>query len=141
MTERSAATDQNAEIERITYELELLRERYAAYVRWGGVLRIFFMIWVPLFGIVVAALFIRLFIFDAFMGGFFGALALVIAFMCWLARDRRSATASERRLRWIDRASLPPSAFRWGFGRPEAQMVEEEIAVRERRLAELRVAS
>ena len=133
--------EQNPEIERIKYELELLRQRYALYVRWGGVLRIFFMIWVPLFVIVVAAIIIRLFVFDPFMGGFFGALVMVIALMCWLARDRRLATASERRSRWINLASLPPSAFTWGFGKPEAQMVEEEIAARERRLAELRVAS
>jgi hypothetical protein len=128
--------DRNAEIEQITLELELLRERYAQYERWGGVLRIFFIIWVPLFVIASTAIIIKLFFVDAFMGTFFGALAVVIALMCWLARDRQP-TAATRRRRWIDLASLPPSAFTWTFGKPEAPMVEEQIAARERRLAEL----
>jgi hypothetical protein len=125
--------DRNAEIERIEDELERLRARYALYERWGGILRIFFTICVPL---VVAALVIKLFIADALMGVFVGIVALSIALICWLMRN-----PAPHRLFWTDLASLPARKFGPSPIKPEARMVEEEITARERRLAELKAAS
>jgi hypothetical protein len=125
--------DRNAEIERIEVELQRLRSRYALYERCGGILRIFFTICVPL---IVAALIIKLVVADVLMGVFAGIVALAIALICWLTRP-----AVPRRLFWTDLASLPARRFGPGQIKPEAPMVEDEIAACERRLAELRAAS
>ena len=146
--------DRDAEIETIKHQLEMLRERQALYRRWGRVLRIFFMIGMPLFAIVVAGLLIKLSMSDPFMGGFVTVLAALAALLLWITRDRKPKTPGLWQNRWTDLASLPPSRFGSAFstipvrlgligraGRPEAQAIEEQIAAREQRLGELGVPS
>jgi hypothetical protein len=140
--------DQRADIEQIRHELEILHARYATYERWGRVLRIFFMIWAPLFAIIVTALLIKLFAFDALMGVFFVGLAIAVAVLLWLIPGS-NVSAARARLRWTDLASWPLSGISLESSitdlplnrRPDAQIIEEQIAERERRLAELGVTS
>ena len=136
--------DRNAEIARIRHELDILRARYATYERWGRVLRIFFMIWTPLFLVLVAALIVKAFLADPFMGGFFAALAVVACLLLWLTRDRNSSLPLLRG-RWVDAASSMGAGISLYPGvaslrltrRSDAREIEDQITKRERRLAEL----
>jgi hypothetical protein len=140
----ATAMDRDAEIARIRHELDVLRTRYSTYERWGRVLRIFFMIWTPLFLVVVAALIIKAFLADPFMGGFFAALAVVACLVLWLTRAPQSPFPLLRG-RWVDAASslgmgisLYPGVVSFGLTqRSDAQEIEQQIAEREQRLVEL----
>jgi len=139
--------DREAEIDQIKKELEILRARYALYGRMGRILKIFLMVWIPLFAIGILALATKLFLFDTFYGVFFVGVALIIfvAGIIWLVgypdpRDKH------RPLRWMDFAS-PPLQYSNTFTdlssfllrRPvsDVEMIEQQIADRERRLSEL----
>jgi hypothetical protein len=129
------------EISRIEQELEKLRERYALFHYWGGILKRLFAIALPL---VAAAIVILGFIyrrqisdrffsdpaFTGFIAGLFGLLMVLL----WLAFWRRQP---EKPFRWIDLASPRPE-FSYPDAGSEAEMVEWQIATREKRLAELR---
>jgi cytochrome bd-type quinol oxidase subunit 2 len=136
--------DRNAEIARIRHELDILRARYATYERWGRVLRIFFMIWTPLFFALAAALIVKAFMADPFMGGFFAVLAVVACLLLWLTRGPNSSLPFLRG-RWVDAASSMGAGISLYPGvasvrltrRSDAREIEDQIAERERRLAEL----
>jgi hypothetical protein len=144
--------DRDSEIVQINRELEILRSRYAFYRRWARVLRVFFLIWTPL----AAALFllgvVKLFRFDLAMGLFFVGLAVIVSGLIWLWGPYPPVRQQARRgSGWIDLASPPlqPIApLLSGMGsnfyfpqRSDADLIEEQIAVREQRLKELDVRS
>ena len=149
--------DRETEIAQIRHELEILRSRHALYEKWGRILRIFFMIWVPLFAVAVLALLVKLFLNDAaigVLGLLMGVIVSAIAALLWLARNR-NPPAGRRRSGWIDLASpltrpfgLYPGVFaphpyinRNVGPRSDAELIEQQIAEREQRLAELGVRS
>lgn len=128
--------ERDAEIAQIRHDLEILRARHASYERWGKVLRAFFVYVPPLTVLVIAAI---LFMDDPLAGVFAVGLGGAIIAFLWLAGDRR--------VHWIDVASLRVSPFSMAPGIPfaarrsvsDALMIEEQIAERERRLLELGV--
>jgi hypothetical protein len=141
--------DRDMEIQRLRHELEVLRNRYAIYQRGGRRLRIYFMIWFPLFALLIAALLVKVVLFDPYMGGFLIALTVIVLLTMWLVSDRKATNAGGGRSRWVDLASTPLSPFSLTPGIPafsvrrrsDAEIVEEQIAARERRLAELEMRS
>jgi hypothetical protein len=63
--------DIDAEIDRINRDLEILRARYALYGRMGQVLKVFFVVAMPLFAIGVLALAVKLILLDTLSGNIF----------------------------------------------------------------------
>lgn len=132
-----------AEIAKIRSELDILRARYALYARWGRVLRIFFMIWLPLFAGVVLGLVIKLFLYDTIFGAFAVGMMCIVAAILWLLRDRNQPLFLPGR--WINLASLPmrptslyPGVPSFYFSlRSDAEIIEQQIAEREQRMVEL----
>jgi hypothetical protein len=101
-------------------------------------LKIAFVVWVPLCGILILALVIKVFVADSLMGIFAaGAFFLVILFG-WIVFSSHE--------RWIDVASLRTSPFSldpaipFFYGRlgSDARSIEDQIAQREQRLMELK---
>lgn len=133
--------DRDAEIDQIERELKILRSRYALYRRMGGVLKFFFVLCIPAFAIGASVLAITLrelsgvFLLCSFLGFVFDlAVILLIAFSG---------------LRWIDFASQSPRGIYSPYffhpdtdvrqrARSEAELIEWQIADRERRLSELK---
>jgi hypothetical protein len=134
-----ATMDRDAEINRIKKELEILRARHALYARMGRVLKIFFAVWTPLFATGLLALAVNLIVVDALSGVFFLGVLLAFGLLAiWLTRLCN--------FRWIDLASsrvygnpLNPCFVYPNMRRcnSDAQLIEEQIAERERRLSEL----
>jgi hypothetical protein len=136
--------DRADEIAQLKHELDILRTRYALFEKWGRVLRIFFMLWVPAFAAVVVLVLVKVYLYDALTGLFAASFAAAAAAIFWfVSRDVRPV----RYRRWID-ISSSALLFPWTFfpaapypspgGRPsDAQLIERQIAEREQRLAEL----
>jgi hypothetical protein len=142
--------DREAEIAQLTHELDILRTRLALYERWGRIVKIFFMIWTPLFAAVVIFGLVKVFQFDVFMGGFFVALAIVIGLAAWLMRGWGRPRRAKGHSLWTDIVAPPmgPRSFAagippfYGLGRrrrSDAEIIEDQIAEREHRLKELDV--
>jgi hypothetical protein len=136
--------EREAEIAKIKQELLTLRSRYAAYRRLARLLRAAFIALALLLAVGALALAVRLFRFDVLYGVFFvAALLIFVPAMIWLIKSTR--------LRWIDLAApqwrgiYHPDFFRPGAGylgaRSEAELTEQQISDRERRLSELGAAS
>jgi hypothetical protein len=146
--------DREAEIAQLRHELDILRSRLALYERWGRIVRIFIMIWTPLFATVIIFGLVKVFQFDVLMGGFFVALAAVIGLAAWLIRGWGRPRPSKGRSWWTDivappmgprsfAAGIPAFTF-YGLGRRrrnDAEIIEDQIAEREHRLKELGVPS
>jgi hypothetical protein len=133
--------EREAEIDQIKRDLVILQSRYAQYRRIGEILRAVFMALTPLLAIGALALAVKLFLFDALYGVFFVAASLIfVPAMIWLIKSTG--------LRWIDLATpqlrgiYHPDFFnsdgslRRG-ARSEAELTEQQIFARERRLSEL----
>jgi hypothetical protein len=133
--------EREAEIDQIKRDLVILQSRYAQYRRIGEILRAVFMALTPLLAIGALALAVKLFLFDALYGVFFvAALLIFVPAMIWLIKSTG--------LRWIDLATpqlrgiYHPDFFnsdgslRRG-ARSEAELTEQQIFARERRLSEL----
>ena len=132
--------ERDAEIAQIKRDLEILRARHALYERWGRILKVFFVVWAPVLIIIsIVALALRLAAFGAVYSGLFLGLFAVVAAILWLFHYAPSADLFQ--LRWIDLASAPLFGSSFSFRRNDVQMIEEQIAERERRLAELGVSS
>jgi hypothetical protein len=133
------AMNRDAEVDQIKRELEILRTRYTLYGRMGRVLKVFFMVWTPMFAIVLLAIDVKFIRDDSLSGIFF--LGVLLVFGLLIIR-----LIQVRKFRWIDFASSriygdrlnPYFAYR-NFGRykSDAQLIEEQIAERERRLSDL----
>ncbi|MDI1342602.1 MAG: hypothetical protein PSV22_00680 [Pseudolabrys sp.] len=136
--------DRNAEINEVRRELAILRARHALFARWGRILKAFFGFAMPLFAITLATAGVAFGGADPFIASFVTALMIVVCAIVYLIFSPR-----DPRRGWIDLAS-PPMGFAYppkGIGaflfaaRPsDALVIEEQIAARERRLAELGVA-
>jgi len=130
--------DRDADIGEINRELALLRARYAGYARAAAIMRAIVKILLPL---AAAALAVKLFLFDPLYGAFFVAMAAIVAVAAiWLVGSLG--------LRWIDFVSQSPRGIYNPYfftpdvapsqrARSEAELIEWQIAERERRLAEL----
>lgn len=137
--------DRNAEIAQINRELEILRDRYALYERMGRMLRVFFLALIPVVTIGALVLAIKFFLVDPLYGlCFVGGALIFSAAIYWLIAGSD--------IRWIDLASQPPrfaNPYTYTNDHPgfsslfyrrqpsDAETIERQIAVRERRLAEL----
>ena len=101
-----------------------LRSTYAIMQRNGQRMRVFFLFVLLPFVVGLTALILV----SDFLAGLLVAIPLIIlAVLVWSYRSERA--------RWIDIGTLGPE---FSFGPSEAQKVELWIAVREKRLAELR---
>jgi hypothetical protein len=139
--ERGGGMEREAEINQIKQELVILQARHALYRRTAGILRVIFIALMPLLAIGALAFAIKFFLFDALYGVFFvAALLIFVAVMIWLIRTLG--------LRWIDLASpelrgiysptfFNPDMSLYRGARSEAELIERQIADRERRLSEL----
>jgi hypothetical protein len=134
------STDRDAEIDQLKRELEVLRERYALYCRMGRILKLFCVTIIPLFAIGAIVLAIKLIQSDARSGVFLIAVGLLFGAIIWLIGSSD--------LRWIDLASgqirgiYDPHFFYPDIDvherrRSDAELIEQQIADRERRLSEL----
>ena len=139
--------DSEAETARLRHELDILRSRLAIYERWGRVVRVVFMVWAPLTGALLVFALIKLVLYDAFMGGFFIALTVVVGAIFWLSRDQAGAHHRAGRSFWTDLVAPPPwprsfapgilPFFDWKRRASDAELIERQIAEREQRLADL----
>ena len=132
--------DRDTEIGDINRELELLRSRYAGYARAAAIMRAIVRIFIPLAAVALA---VKLFLFDPLYGAFFTAItAIVFGAAYWFGGSLG--------LRWIDFVSQSPRGIYNPYfftpdvppsqrARSEAELIEWQIADRERRLAALRV--
>lgn len=136
--------DRDEEIGRIRQELTLLRACCASYRRAAGIMRTFFRVLIPLCAIAAAIFAAKLFLSDTLYGVFFiGVVAIFVAAAIWFVRSLD--------LRWIDFVSQSPRgiyspAFFYpdvdprSRPRSDAELIEQQIADRERRLSELGVS-
>ncbi len=139
--------DREAEIAQLRHELDILQTRLATYERWGRVVRKFFMIWLPLFLALLVFALIRAVGSDPFLGGFFVALtATLIGVAIWLSVNWRRTSHANGRSFWTDLVAPAPFARSFAPGIPpffgrrarsDAAIIEDQIAEREQRLAEL----
>jgi hypothetical protein len=136
--------ERDAEIDQIKRELAILRDRYAIYGRSARMLRFFFLYLIPIVALVLA---IMLSLFDPLYGLFWALMMLVLAAL--VALSLKSTNISN--IRWIDVASqsfgnmyirkMYEPYFFYPDARPrprsDAELLEWQIADRERRLSEL----
>ena len=126
---------------RIEHELDILRTRYSLMMRWGRVKNIFVRL---VSAIAVAGTLLYVFAIDVELGINIIGAAAVAAGALWIGRD--TIHGRER-----DHVALPPSKFypltsfsrTWSFPKRKgaAETIEDMIASREKRLAELTSAS
>ena len=130
--------DRDADTGEINRDLELLRTRYANYERSAMVMRALVVYIIPLIAFAVA---IKLFLFDPLYGAFFVVVSvLFFGAAFWFVGSLG--------LRWIDFVSQSPRGIYNPYfftpdvapdqrARSEAELIEWQIADRERRLREL----
>jgi hypothetical protein len=134
------STNRDVEIDRIKRELDVLRVRYAFYWRMGRILKLFCVTIIPLFAIGALALAIKLIQSDPRSAIVFIAVGLFFGAIIWLIGSSD--------LRWIDLASgqirgiydpyfFYPDIDAHERRRSDAELIEQQIADRERRLSEL----
>jgi hypothetical protein len=130
--------DRNAEIARINNQLEILRTRYALYERWGNILRKFLKVWLPLFVVLMLAVAVIFFQFDAVYAIYFVGMMLVAGGFFWVI----NIIWPLKPLFWVDLASplrMRSQIFPGKGFRSNAEIIEQQIAEHERRLTELGV--
>ena len=137
-----------AEIERIEHELEILRARYALFEKWGRITKVFLATVIPASLILIVVLSVRAIPNDLFFGLFIGGMICVAVGLLWFGVRLGPLCPNSRAQNWraIDMVSpqpYPSDFFPWNrfFSGPlsEAQEIEDMIAVREKRLAELKL--
>ena len=133
--------ERDAEIEQIRRELAILEARYALYCRTARIMGHFSVIAAAILVVASLAVAVKIFLFDVLYGLFFIAGLLVfVLVMGWYINSAN--------LRWIDIAcpqirgiynpySYYPDVDRDARPRSDAELLEWQIADRERRLAEL----
>lgn len=131
--------DRGTDIGEINRELARLRTRYAGYAFAAAIVSIL----ASLFPVAALVVFLKVALFDMLYGAFFVlTLAIVLAALLGYALD----------LRWIDVVSqspdyvynryfAPPGRAPRQHAQSEAELIEWEIAERERRLRELGVGA
>ena len=112
----------NGEVAKIEHELAILRDRYALYQRGAE--------WVRRTLIVASIVIAGLILWRIILGDFFGTILVVIICVSTLLAGIRY-----RKRRLIDIVSEARFPHR---GRSEAREIEEMIALREKRLAEIK---
>ena len=128
------------EIQQIRAELAILQARYALHGRMARILKGFFII-APLVAILTVVFAGKIFIFDWLYGAFFIAAMLLMSLGAFCISNHC----------WINAASLGdwyvtnPSRFYPDNDLPrtrsEAELIEQQITARERRLRELKEGS
>ena len=132
--------EREAEIDEIKRDLALLHARYALYGRTARILRVFCMVLASLLSLGALVFAVKLFLSDTLYGVFFTCSLLIFAAaMIWLIGSSG--------VRWIDLASQHARGIYYpAFFNPDgqrrrvrsdAEVLEQQIADRERRLAEL----
>jgi len=140
LVQMAQSTDRDAEIDQIKRELDVLRVRYALYCRMGRILKLFCVTIIPLFAIGASVLAIMLIQWDPSFGLVFIVVGLLFGASIWLI--------GRSDLRWIDLASgqvrgiyepyfFYPDVDARERRRSDAEVIEQQIADRERRLSEL----
>ena len=131
--------DRGTDIGEINRELARLRTRYAGYAFSAAIISIL----ASFFPVAALVVFLKVALFDMLYGAFFVlTLAIVLAALLGYALD----------LRWIDVVSqspdylynryfAPPGRAPHPHARSEAELIEWQIADRERRLKELGVSA
>jgi hypothetical protein len=133
--------ERDTEIDQLKRELEILQTRYAVYRRSAQMWRGFFLVLIPVLPLALA---IKLFVFDKLYGLFF--VGAVLLFVGVITRSLKSSG-----IRWIDVATqnftypylrnIYNPYFFYPNARPrprsDAELLEWQIADRERRLSEL----
>jgi hypothetical protein len=136
--------ERDAEVVQIMHELEILLAHYALYAKWGHIVKVFLMVWLPMFAIAVVTLIVKAFLYDVVIGRFFAGMALIVAGLIWWII--KTSAGARSRFRWIDLVSPLPRfsapygdcrSFVLGSRLGDACLIEEQISERERRLAEL----
>jgi hypothetical protein len=134
------STDRDVEIDQIKRELDVLRVRYASYCRTGRILKLFCVTIIPLFAIGALFMAIKLIQSDTRSSILFIAVGFLFGAIIWLI--------GRSDLRWIDLASgqirgvydpyfFYPDNDAHERRRSDAELIEQQIADRERRLSEL----
>ncbi len=125
------------EIARIEQELEILRSNYASLGYWGGVMRKFCLVALPISVVLVIAIVVWIYVrTDIVYFAFFFGIISVVGILAWISGGPNRPSQP---FRWIDIATpLNPFERLKPNPRSEAEIVEEHIAVREKRLAELK---
>lgn len=137
--------ERDAEIDQIDQDLALLHERYASYRRAASVMKAMVVVLMTLAAIAAAFFAVKLFLSDWLYGVFFlGAVLIFIAAATWFVRSME--------LRWIDFVSqaargiynpyfFTPDIEPGRRARSDAELIEWQIADRERRLSELQAGA
>ena len=134
--------ERDAEIAHINRELAILQARYALYRRTAGIMKVFSIFLAgPILAVAGVAFAVKLFLFDVLYGLFFtGGLLLLSLVVAWYIKYGN--------LRWIDIACPQirgiynpyfyyPDADREMRPRSDAELLEWQIAERQRRLSAL----
>jgi hypothetical protein len=125
---------EETEFERIVRELDILRARYALFQKCATAMRIVFAVGIPLSLAALAMLLLPTLRADPLYGGFVLALpVMIIGLMAWISW--RPSPGG----RMIDFVSMFGRfhGFAWTGALSEADGIEQMIAAREQRLAEL----
>jgi hypothetical protein len=131
----------DSEISQLEHELEILRSRYALMERGRRALKIFFVVMLPPLAIVIAGVAVYALVTDIVVGLYIVGITVAAAVLVWIGRDTKEPSAAVKRpLRWIDKVSLPgfSDGFHFHQQLSDAQVIEEMIALREKRLGELK---
>ncbi len=127
-------TVEETEIERIERELDILHARYELFRKSAAAMRVVLVIGIPLFLAVLTVVLLPTLRADPLYGGFALALPIaIIGLMAWVSW--RTSPGG-----WmIDFVSMfgRGHGFAWTGARSEADGIEQMIAAREQRLAEL----
>jgi hypothetical protein len=128
----------------IEHELEILRARHALIARWDRVARIFVLIALPVCAIALAGALVYAFVVDIVVGIYIIAISAVAAGAVWIGWGKEDAAADR-----AARANAPPSRFYplglalsdvwyWPNEKSEIDTLQDMIALREKRLSELK---
>jgi hypothetical protein len=131
------------DIAQLEQEIDLLRRRHAIMQRTNLVARICLMLIVPALAIVAAGVTVYAFVADVVVGLFIVGMAAVIAVAVWIGRGaQRTLIRATRPSRFLPVGLVS----HLGWWRPrdeksELDTIQDMIALRERRLADLKRAS
>jgi hypothetical protein len=134
---------EETETERIKRELDILRARYALFQKCAKVMKLVLAVGIPLCLAVLIVLLLPTLRTDPLFGGFVLALTIVLGGLFFWLNGRPHPEGPRNALdgwRMIDFASplrVYPYSRRWTGPFSEAQTIEDMIAAREQRLAEL----
>ena len=115
-----AMAGEEAEIERIEHELEILRTRYALFEKWGRITKVFLATVIPASLILIVVLSVRAIPNDLVFGLFIGGMICVAVGLLWFGVRLGPLCPNPRAQNWraIDMVSPQPypSDFSRGIG-------------------------